>query len=715
MPPASRPIRADRHLPIGNLVLPDRQRVAGPCISAQPKTLALIPLGLRPVVEGALGYDADHQFTRCADLQTVLKEAAAPGFGVPGRNASVGIPQTPEVNTPAERDRSSAPLGQLPETLGQYRISERIGGGGMGDVYKAYDVALDRIVAVKVLPADLARHHDFVRRFRIEATAIARLSHPNVVQIFSFGEDAGRHFFAMQFVAGESLADLLRRWARLPVDETLEIVEQCLAGLAAPHRRNLIHRDIKPGNILLDRENHRALLADFGLVKSIESSDKLTTTGVIMGTVDYISPEQARGVEVDCRADLYSIGALMYRMLSGRLPFIADSPTGMIFQHAYEQPIPLVDLVPEIPPQLAAIVMRLLAKAPDRRYPSAAALLEEIQAFRAGKPPLAWAPPAESKSRIITAPNFASIDAAPDLPQSAGHNRMPRWRAKLWELFHAHAPQAVKSLVDTEHQLDGAVIEYERRRQRLAELVQEATAVADEFAAQIAIHRSAADAAARRAQSASDPGVAESAERDRLECQHVADGFAEQLTEQHEQLDGIRLKLKNVDARLVQLRNQRDVLQARQHVAVAQLAVEGHRPTSGRGKVGLIAFGAGAILLFLAIVIVAKWSRSLTPSIPIASTSTPRPSAADDASPAAADRRLQDPSGWCPCCPSFAPLKTRRMQAGLCAKASLSSVLTSLAPLFRCPWPSMAVTNSPPTSRSRDRRNRRLYNFPLAI
>ena len=151
-------------------------------------------------------------------------------------------------------------------------------------------------MAIKVLPPDLARQPDFIRRFQAEATAAAKLIHPNIIQMFFFGEDAGHHFFGMQYVEGESLADLLARQKKLPVAETLAIVEQALAGLAAAHSQGMVHRDIKPGNILLDSRNRRALLADFGLVKSLESSGTgHTATGVIMGTVDYISPEQGRG------------------------------------------------------------------------------------------------------------------------------------------------------------------------------------------------------------------------------------------------------------------------------------------------------------------------------------------------------------------------------------------------------------------------------------
>src|SRR5262249_41918538 len=205
------------------------------------------------------------------------------------------------------------------------------------------------------------------------------------IQIHSIDEDAGHHFFVMQFVEGESLADLLHRRGKLSVEETLAIVEQALAGLGAAHEQGMVHRDIKPGNILLDTRHRRALLADFGLVKSLESSATgHTATGVVMGTVDYIAPEQGRGQVVDARSDLYSMGVLLYQMLSGRLPFEADNPTALIFQHVYEPPPPLSKTAPHVPPALASIIEKLLAKSPADRHQSAEDVLADLRAFRAG-------------------------------------------------------------------------------------------------------------------------------------------------------------------------------------------------------------------------------------------------------------------------------------------------------------------------------------------
>ena len=184
----------------------------------------------------------------------------------------------------------------------------------------------------------------------------------------------------------ESLAQHLSREKRLPVDEAVTIIEQCLAGLGAAHAQGLIHRDVKPGNILLERASGRAVLVDFGLVRHLHADTRMTATGVLMGTVNYIAPEQARGKAVDGRADIYSLGVMFYELLAGRLPFLSDSPTAMIFQHAYEEPFPLKQAAPNVPQPLVDIIAHMMAKEPAERYPSCAAVLADLRAFREGRP-----------------------------------------------------------------------------------------------------------------------------------------------------------------------------------------------------------------------------------------------------------------------------------------------------------------------------------------
>src|SRR5262245_39674648 len=325
---------------------------------------------------------------------------AAEGGASPAPRPSSGVLEAIDLSPSC---RSGLPVGgsdeaphhdeDLPfEKLGHFDIISRLGRGGMGEVYLGYESGLDRRVAIKVLPADMARDPDLVRRFRAEATAAARLIHPNIIQIHFIGEDAGHQFFAMQYVEGMSLAQYLARGNRPTIDQSLAIIDEVLSGLVAAHRLGLVHRDIKPGNILLDSVHRRALLADFGLVKSLEdTATTRTSAGAVLGTADYSSPEQGLGQAVDFRSDLYSSGVVLYQLLCGRLPFIGKETTTVIYQHVHEPPPPLRELAPTVPAALAAIVEKLLAKSPDDRYPSAAAALAELRAARSGQPVAAQA------------------------------------------------------------------------------------------------------------------------------------------------------------------------------------------------------------------------------------------------------------------------------------------------------------------------------------
>jgi WD40 repeat protein/serine/threonine protein kinase len=347
-----------------------------------PRVKARVPPSVRPLLERALGYHPADRFHTCEEFALALDSpgATAPPTPEPApANGDIATkppsppPAPPAVATPAEEP--SPPL----DRLGHYRVIRRLGRGGMGEVYLAYEEGLRRHVAVKVLPPRLARDGEFVRRFHAEATAAASLQHPNVVPIYFTGQEGGHHFFAMKYVEGETLEARLARRGRLALAEARTILEHCLAGLGAAHAAGLVHRDVKPGNILLEEDLGRALVADFGLVKS---GSGLTATGTVLGTMDYIAPEQARGEAVDGRADLYALGAVAYRMLSGRLPFEADTPTGMLFQHAYAAPHPFREAAPDVPAGLAAVVERLMAKDPADRYRTAADALADLRRFR---------------------------------------------------------------------------------------------------------------------------------------------------------------------------------------------------------------------------------------------------------------------------------------------------------------------------------------------
>ncbi|MCH7987911.1 MAG: SUMF1/EgtB/PvdO family nonheme iron enzyme, partial [Planctomycetes bacterium] len=498
-------------------------------------------------------------------------------------------------NTPSPSSSGDA----LPfNRLGHYEIVGRIGHGGMGDVYKGYEKDLDRTVAIKELPADFARQDEFVKRFYAEATAAAKLSHPNVIEIYYIGNDQGHHFFAMQYVEGESLSDVLRRRKRLDVEETLTVIGQALSGLNAAHKAGLVHRDIKPGNLLIDRKNNRVLLADFGLVKSLQAISHMTATGVIMGTVDYISPEQGRGLDVDTRSDLYSIGVLMYQMLSGRMPFEADSPTAMIFQHVYETAEPLNRITDNVPMPLVAIVEKLMAKSPDNRYQKAEEVLDDLRAFKSDEPLPSGADVfvleddeavdvsleessaglADDSNRetqqtaIITVPHFASDPLLPsNLNEAAPTGWWERLKNKSLDFFEEKAPEFINNLQNTQQQVDGAVREYERRRISLSQLIDEAEHVLDELLQQEQNWFDAAKQSQSDADAQSDTLKKQQALEHTAQCEQKARELNQQNQEQQEQLDTMRLRMAKVTATLERLRSQKDVLNARLKMAQVQL------------------------------------------------------------------------------------------------------------------------------------------------
>ena len=390
-----------------------------------------VPSHWQAWIDSALGYDETDRAHSCEQLQLKLSQFESLENDTPTIDPSKVATPPNGTGTDLHRDTSifeskaarATKNDKLPfANLGPYRIDAKLGSGGMGDVYLGYNPRLDRAVAIKVLPLQLSQQPDFVQRFNSEARAAAKLMHPHIVPIYFIGEDNGYHFFVMAHVDGPSLSQLLKRRKKLEIDQALELVAQITTGLALAHEHGLIHRDIKPGNILLDSKTGDAKLADFGLVKSLGSDTQATATGVVMGTVDYIAPEQGRGQAVDGRTDLYSIGVLLYQLLSGKLPFKADSPTAMIFQHAFEQPTPLEEVAPGIPPAIQSIVKRLMQKAPDDRYQTAQALVNDLRIVRAGGELLLDETPVDdskTKSQIISDPAIDSSDQSAEIATSA--------------------------------------------------------------------------------------------------------------------------------------------------------------------------------------------------------------------------------------------------------------------------------------------------------
>jgi eukaryotic-like serine/threonine-protein kinase len=290
---------------------------------------------------------------------------------------------------------------------GRYRLGESLGVGGMSTVRLAYDERLEREVAIKLLAEHLAQDEAFVARFRREALSAARLVHPNVVQVFDFGLDerSGRHYIVMEHVPGESGAEILRDRRRLEVADTIDIVGQSCRGLDYAHRNGVVHRDVKPGNLLRSREGV-VKLADFGIAKAAEDSS-ITQVGSVLGTAAYLAPEQARGEEAGPPADLYALGVVTYQFLSGRLPYEASSLTELALKQQRETPPRLDEVNADVPPELGEAVAQALALDPRDRYPSA--LVMET-ALREGARSIA---PATAATRVASATEATRVVAPP--------------------------------------------------------------------------------------------------------------------------------------------------------------------------------------------------------------------------------------------------------------------------------------------------------------
>jgi eukaryotic-like serine/threonine-protein kinase len=274
---------------------------------------------------------------------------------------------------------------------GRYELDGVVGRGGMAEVYRARDIRLDRVVAVKTLREDLARDQTFQARFRREAQSAASLNHPSIVAVYDTGEDstsATSHipYIVMEYVDGRTLRDLLRDDRRLLPERALEITEGVLRALDYSHRNGIVHRDIKPGNVMLTRSGQVKVM-DFGIARAVSDAQAtMTQTAQVIGTAQYLSPEQARGERVDARSDLYSAGCLLYELLTGRPPFLGDSPVAIAYQHVRENPIPPSQLDHEVPAWADSIVLRAMAKDPRDRYQSAAEMRADIQRALSGMP-----------------------------------------------------------------------------------------------------------------------------------------------------------------------------------------------------------------------------------------------------------------------------------------------------------------------------------------
>ena len=321
----------------------------------------------------------------------------------------------------------------------QYELDREIGRGGMGIVYRARDRRLKRIVAIKVLPPELAFRGEIRQRFLREAETAAQLSHPNIVPIYSVDEKDGLVYFVMACVEGPTLAKRLHDEGRLPVNDVRRILSEVADALAYAHARGVVHRDIKPDNILLEKDDGRAIVTDFGIARAIQegADSRLTATGVAIGTPAYMSPEQAAGDrEIDGRSDLYALGVVGYQMLVGRLPFQASSTPSMLMKHISERPQPVTSLRAETPPDLAQAVMTLLEKEPAHRFPNAGALSQALHGDASAMP--APAPPSDIAYR---SPLGTPVPYGLTPPPGAGQYTTPtadevaRWSAPEVQKF----------------------------------------------------------------------------------------------------------------------------------------------------------------------------------------------------------------------------------------------------------------------------------------
>ena len=279
---------------------------------------------------------------------------------------------------------------------GRYELDGVVGRGGMAEVYRARDIRLDRIVAVKTLREDLARDQTFQARFRREAQSAASLNHPSIVAVYDTGEDntGGSHipYIVMEYVDGRTVRDLLQEGHRLLPERSLEIIDGVLRALDYSHQAGIVHRDIKPGNVMVTR-NGDVKVMDFGIARAMsDAQSTMTQTAQVIGTAQYLSPEQARGERVDSRSDLYSTGCLLYELLTGRPPFTGDSPVAIAYQHVRENPIPPSRVDPDVPVWADAIVLKAMAKSPADRYQTAADMRADLQRAASGMP-VSAAPP----------------------------------------------------------------------------------------------------------------------------------------------------------------------------------------------------------------------------------------------------------------------------------------------------------------------------------
>jgi serine/threonine protein kinase len=310
---------------------------------------------------------------------------------------------------------------------GRYQLRDLLGEGGMASVHLAYDSVLDRQVAIKTLHTELGREQAFRERFRREAQAVAKLTHTNIVSVFDTGEDAldgsTMPYIVMEYVEGRPLGSVLdedvRQFGAMPADKALKITADVLAALDISHEMGLVHRDIKPGNVMMTKRGVVKVM-DFGIARAMQSGvTSMTQTGMVVGTPQYLSPEQALGRGVDARSDLYSVGIMLFQLVTGRLPFDADSPLAIAYAHVQEEPVAPSSINRSLPPAVDALVARALKKNPNERFPNAESMREEClrvaSSLHAAAPSIVPGAPAQSGAGVGSAV-FPPVDQAAPAP-----------------------------------------------------------------------------------------------------------------------------------------------------------------------------------------------------------------------------------------------------------------------------------------------------------
>lgn len=295
--------------------------------------------------------------------------------------------------------------------VGNYKIIEKLGSGGMATVYKAHELSLNRMVAFKVLSSRLSEDAEYIKRFQREAQAAAKLNHPNIVQIYAIGEEKGIHYFAMEYIKGKSLADIAKEKNILPPAEAVAIMKPVAEALGEAHKAGLVHRDVKPSNIMIDASG-RPKVTDFGIAYVSEAKTKLTQEGSIIGTPEYLSPEQCEGKTVDARSDIFSLGVTLYEILSGKTPYQADTPVSTLMKIIKGNFLPLNEVNPNVPDSVVKVVEKMMETDPQKRYANTGELIDALtQVEQSLTQPAVPSAGQEPPDRTIPEPVTASIES----------------------------------------------------------------------------------------------------------------------------------------------------------------------------------------------------------------------------------------------------------------------------------------------------------------